>query len=50
MAALLAGAAPAVALHVGRNGGDAGERAQHVLVREAERTVRGEESEVCGRV
>ena len=50
MAALLAGAAPAVALHVGRNGVDAGERAQHVLVREAERTVRGEESEVCGRV
>ena len=48
--ALLAGAAPAVDLHARRNGGDAGERAQHVLVREAERTVRGEESEVCGRV
>jgi hypothetical protein len=46
--ALLAGAAPAVDLHAGRNGGDAGGRAEHVLVREAERTVRGEVSEACG--
>jgi len=51
VAAPLAGAAPAVAVQAGRNDGDAGERAEHVLVREAERrTVRGEASEACGQV
>ena len=40
--ALLAGAAPAADLHAGRNGGDAGGRAEHVLMREAERAVRRE--------
>jgi hypothetical protein len=51
VAAPLAGAAPAVAVQAGRNDGDAGEQAEHVLVREAKRrTVRGEASKACAQV